>query len=152
MTDPAPRLFADEAAIRHVGEGLLARTLPRAEWTHEAHLAACAWIVATRPDIDPERDMRGIIALYNEAAGGVNDDHRGYHQTITLCFVRAVRLSLARSGAVPLCDAVNALLLAPEGRRDWPLHFYSRERLFSVAARRGWIAPDLKPLPQCSVA
>jgi hypothetical protein len=29
------------------------------------------------------------------------------------------------------------------GRRDWPLRFYSRERLFSVEARRGHVEPDL---------
>ena len=29
------------------------------------------------------------------------------------------------------------------GRRDWPLRFYSRERLFSVEARRTFVAPDL---------
>ena len=32
------------------------------------------------------------------------------------------------------------------GDKAWPLSFWSAERLFSVAARRGWIAPDLKPL------
>ena len=26
--------------------------LPRAEWTHEAHLAACLWLIGERPDID----------------------------------------------------------------------------------------------------
>jgi len=30
---------------------------------------------------------------------------------------------------------------------DWPLQFYSRERLFSSAARAAWVAPDLKPAP-----
>jgi hypothetical protein len=41
MTDPfEPRLFADETAVRHIGEGLVACTLTRPEWTHEAHLAA----------------------------------------------------------------------------------------------------------------
>ena len=39
------RPFADDAAVRHVGEGLLARTLPKPEWTHEAHLAACLWLI-----------------------------------------------------------------------------------------------------------
>jgi hypothetical protein len=33
------------------------------------------------------------------------------------------------------------------GRRDWPLGFYSRELLFSVAARRGFVEPDRAPLP-----
>ena len=58
MPDHLIRLFADDAAVRHVGEGMLARTLPRAEWTHEAHLAACAWIVLERPDITASATCR----------------------------------------------------------------------------------------------
>ena len=42
---------------------------------------------------------------------------------------------------------VNALLLSPMGRRDWPLRFYSKARLFSVEARREYIVPDLAALP-----
>ena len=41
MTDLPIRFFIDDAAIAHLGEGLLACTLAREEWTHEAHLAAC---------------------------------------------------------------------------------------------------------------
>jgi hypothetical protein len=48
---------------------------------------------------------------------------------------------------LPLAAKVNALLVAPEGQRDWPHRFYTRERLFSVEARLGWCAPDLAPLP-----
>ena len=33
------------------------------------------------------------------------------------------------------------------GRRDWPLRFYSAERLFSVEARRKFVPPDLAALP-----
>ena len=47
---------------------------------------------------------------------------------------------------VPLVDKVNALLLAEEGRRDWPLLLYSWERLFSQEARLGWVEPDLAAL------
>lgn len=145
----APRLFVSDAAIEAIGEGLLARTLPRAAWTHEAHLAACLWLCRERPDIDVERRIPGIIARYNESVGGVNDDHQGYHETITQCFVRAVRLHLAeRTPCEPLVASVNALLLSDRGRRDWPLRLYSAELLFSVAARRGFVAPDRAPLPQ----
>ena len=45
---------------------------------------------------------------------------------------------------------MNALLLGPEGQRDWPLGYYSRDRLFSVEARLGWVAPDLAELPGLS--
>jgi hypothetical protein len=144
MTDHEIRFFVDDAAIRHVGEGLLARTLPKAEWTHEAHLAACLWLLTERPDIDAERDLPAIISGYNEAVGGVNDDTQGYHHTITLTYVAAVRgfLATIRSD-VPLAEKVNALLAAPEGRRDWALTLYSSDRLFSVQARLGYLPPDL---------
>ena len=49
--------------------------------------------------------------------------------------------------ALALVERVNALLTEPEGARDWPLRFYSRERLFSVEARRAVILPDLAALP-----
>lgn len=144
MTDHPIRFFADDAAVRHVGEGLLARTLPKAEWTHEAHLAACLWLLAERPDVDVERDLPGIISAYNEAVGGVNDATQGYHHTITLTYVAAVRAHLAATPAgTGLAAKVNALLAAPQGRRDWPLTLYSRDRLFSIDARLGFVPPDL---------
>lgn len=148
MTDHRPRLFDSDAAIRRIGEGLLACTLPRADWTHEAHLAACLYLVRDRADIDVDAAIGGIIRRYNESVGGVNDDTQGYHETITRVFLAGVRQHLAgRAEGESLADAVNALLLSPVGARDWPLRFYSRDRLFSVAARRDFVAPDLAPLP-----
>lgn len=138
-----PRLFTEDAAIRHVGEGMLACTLPKAEWTHEAHLAACAWLILERPDVVPERDLPRLIRRYNESVGGVNDATQGYHETITRVSIAAVRAALARSGAGRLAERVNFVLLSPEGRRDWPLRTYSPELLFSPEARLGWVEPDL---------
>ncbi|HEY0011223.1 MAG TPA: hypothetical protein VGB79_00045 [Allosphingosinicella sp.] len=142
-----PRPFATEDEIRRIGEGLLARTLPRAQWTHEAHLAATAWILIERPDIAPERDLPEIIARYNESVGGVNDATQGYHETITQVSIHAVRRALRQSEGEGLAVRVNALLQSPEGRRDWPLRFYSPERLFSQDARLRRVDPDLAPLP-----
>ena len=149
MTDYPPRLFRDYAAIRHLGEGLLACRLARDEWTHEAHLAATCWLVRERPDIDAERELPGLIRRFNESVGGVNDDTQGYHETITQVFLRGVRLHIAATGTtIGLADCVNALLVDEKGRRDWPLRFYTKERLFSSAARREFVAPDRAPLPK----
>src|SRR5436305_12826641 len=145
MHDHEPRLWLHDDAIRSVGERFLARVLPKVECTHEAHLSTCAWLILERPDILPERDLPDLIRRYNESVGGVNDATQGYHETITRIFVRAVRGHLATSEGLPLNGRINALLSAPEGRRDWPLRFYSRERLFSPKARLGWIEPDLAP-------
>ena len=151
MTDYAPRLFVSDAEIFRLGEGLLTRTLTRDDWTHEAHLAATTYLLLRRPDIDLDGELPGIIRRFNESVGGVNSDTEGYHETITRTFLQGVRLFLAapRNGEA-LRDIVNGLLLSPMGRRDWPLRFYSRERLFSVEARRRFVEPDLRaiePIP-----
>lgn len=143
MPDHSIRLFLSDAAVRRIGEGLLNRTLPRADWTHEAHLAACVWLLLERRDIDPERALPGIIRGYNETVGGVNDDAQGYHETLTQIYIRGVRGFLAGCGQSSLLETVNALLISKVGSRDWPLRFYSKALLFSVAARRNWVEPDL---------
>ena len=148
MTEWSPRLFASDAEIERIGEGLLARTLPREEWTHEAHLAATTWLLTRRPDVDIDKQLPDIIRRYNESVGGVNDDTQGYHETITRVFLHGVQLFLAEANRKePLHELVNELLLSPMGKRDWPFRFYSPERLFSVEARRAFIAPDLTALP-----
>jgi len=148
MTAYRPRLFACDDEVAGLGEGLLERTVPRAEWTHEAHLAATLYLLLRRPDVDLDRQLPEIIRGYNESVGGVNDDTQGYHETITRVFLHGVRMFLEEGDASePLHQLVNQLLLSPMGKRDWPLRFYSRERLFSVEARRAFIAPDLAALP-----
>jgi hypothetical protein len=145
--DSPPRLFASCEEVREIGGGLLARTLPKPRWTHEAHLAATLWRIRERPDSAPERDLPGIIRAYNEAWGGVNDDARGYHHTVTILYARALAgFAATRSADEPLSACVTAALTAPIGRRAFPLTHYSPERLFSVEARRGWVEPDRAPL------
>jgi len=148
MTDYRPRLFSSDSDIEHVGERFLARSLPKEEWTHEAHLATTTWLLLRRPDIDVDRQLPDLIRGYNESVGGVNDDTQGYHETITRAFIAGVRLFLSEADeAEPLHELVDELLLSPMGRRDWPFRFYSRDRLFSVEARRTFVEPDVAALP-----
>lgn len=147
MTDHPIRFFEAEAEIVRLGDGLVACTLVREEWTHEAHLAACLYLLTRRPDVDVDAQIGAIISRFNESVGGVNDDHGGYHDTITRAYVAGVRRFLRERASGDLCADVNALLASEIGRRDWPLRFYSRDLLFSVPARRGFVEPDLAPLP-----
>lgn len=140
--------FSDDAQIEAIGTQLLAATLPKAEWTHAAHLAAAAWIVSVRKDLNPARDMPGIIAAYNVASGVANTDTGGYHETITQASLQAVAAFLAaQAEGTPLHVACNRLLASPYGSKDWLLRHWSQPVLFSTAARRTWVAPDLAPLP-----
>ena len=135
-----------DAEVADLARRLLDRSLPKAEWTHAAHLTATLHLVRTRNE-GLERDMPGIIRTYNVAVGGVNDDAGGYHETITQAYLAAIRAFVATLPAGTSDSEASARLLAtPMGDKAWPLSFWSRERLFSVAARRGWVEPDLKPL------
>jgi len=148
MTDHEIRPFASDAAVRRVGEGLLARTLPRKEWTHEAHLGSCLWLLRERRDINLPRELPAIIAGYNEAVGGQNTDTAGYHETITQAYICLVAVFLAEHDrGQPLVELVNAMLRSPLAHRDALLAHYRREHLFSVAARKYWVEPDLAPIP-----
>ncbi len=148
MTEFPVRHFDSDEAVAHVGEGLLTRTLSREEWTHEAHLAATTYLTLRRPEISLDAVLPHIISRYNESVGGVNDDTQGYHDTITRAYLRGVRLFLEEADTRrPIHELVNELLMSPMGRRDWPLQFWSKERLMSVEARRSWVEPDLKAMP-----
>jgi hypothetical protein len=121
------------------------RTLPAAEWTHTAHLRI-AWLHLHRYGLD-EAHLRmrvGIIRL-NAVHGLVETPQRGYHETIT-------RVWLVLVGAARHRDACadSRAFLATHGEalgREAPLAYYSRDVLFSLAARTMFVAPDLAPLP-----
>lgn len=136
---------AAPADLRALAEALLARTLPKAEWTHEAHLGATLYLLAARPDLDLDRDMPGIIRGYNEAVGTANTDAGGYHETLTRFYLLLLRAVLADAPPESSVDTVfKDLLASPAADRAFPLRYYSRELLFSVAARRAFVAPDLQ--------
>lgn len=135
-----------EADIDRIGRSVEARTLPKCEWTHAAHFAAAMWVL-TRANLVAERDLPAVIRGYNEATGTPNTDTTGYHETITLASIRVARAYLANGSHAGRAEVLRELLASPFGRSDWLLAYYSRDRLFSVEARRRWVEPDLSPLP-----
>ena len=144
---PPHPTFASDADLEAIANGLIDRTLPKRLWTHAGHFAAATWIIARRPDLDAARDMPGLIKAYNVSVGGLNTDTAGYHETITQASLRAARAFLAGCQEVRLHVACNRLLASPLGEPDWLLAHWSRECLFSRAARLAWVEPDVKSLP-----
>ena len=92
MTAP-PAPFTTDAEVARLGARLLDLSLPKPEWTHAAHLTATAWLVTTQGQ-GLERELPGIIRRYNVAAGGVNSDVEGYHETITQASLERSRFRL----------------------------------------------------------
>ncbi len=118
-------------------------TLPKPRWTHQAHLLVGLWYLSHHPAAKALPIVRGRIRAYNEAVGTENTDSGGYHETLTRFFLNSIAGHMSRHPEESLPESLALLLKAPLARSSWPLQFYSRERLFSVQARREWLEPDL---------
>jgi hypothetical protein len=140
-------LFTSDDQVAAIGKGLIDQTLPKSEWTHAAHFAAALWLLRCQPEINASDALPGFIRAYNEATGVANTDSSGYHETITLASARAAQWFLADRQGSALFVICNELMASPFGNSGWLLAYWSRDRLFSVEARRGWLEPDLQPLP-----
>lgn len=124
-----------------------ARTLPKPEWTHLAHLVVGTWHVHRHGPARALELLRTGITRLNEAHGTVNDDSGGYHETVTRAYVQLLAEFVRTRSGSPAADCVQAVLASPLAGKTVLLRYYSRERLMSVAARRGWVEPDREPLP-----
>jgi hypothetical protein len=101
-----------------------------------------------RPELNLAERMPGFIRAYNQATNTPNTDTGGYHETITQASLRGARAVLnAHRPTMPLHEVLDDLMATRLGARDWMLAYWSRERLFSVEARRGWLEPDIQPMP-----
>ncbi|MEZ5681937.1 MAG: hypothetical protein R3E14_11680 [Erythrobacter sp.] len=139
--------FETDDDFARLATSVLDASLPHGEWTHEAHFALALWMLRHRPEGASPQDFRRIIMRLNDAHGTPNTDNSGYHHTITIASIEAARSCLSRhDGNEPLAHVLKSLVDGPCGRSGWILAYWSRDRLFSVAARRDWVEPDLQTL------
>jgi hypothetical protein len=121
-------------------------TLPKSEWTHEAHLIAGLYLLSNFGEQALDQ-MRSRLIRYNLAVGGVNDDHNGYHETMTVFWLWALRSICGdENGKVRWDQETLDDLIFDEGLADrnlW-LAYYSKERMMSVEARKSFLPPDLQ--------
>jgi len=120
--------------------------LTKQQWTHQAHLTAGFWYVSQLGATEALEVIRGNIRRHNESVGTANTDTGGYHESITRLYLDAIEQHVRAHEHVSFAASLQALLDSQLGTSNWPLAYYSRERLFSVAARRGWVEPDLQSL------
>lgn len=139
--------FTTFSEVETLIRGFEDRTLPKAQWTHRAHVVVASWYLICHPFEEAVSRMREGVKTYNVSQGGANTSESGYHETITLVWLRILRAWLSRARLeCSLLHLINELV-ADFGDSGHPFEYYSRERLMSPEARAGWIEPDLKPLP-----
>ncbi|MDQ3803406.1 MAG: hypothetical protein M3416_06070 [Acidobacteriota bacterium] len=137
--------YRDAGEIFDLLRGFETCALPRGRWTHAAHLTVALWYLLQYDWPEAVARVRAGIKRLNEAHGVVTTRERGYHETLTLFWLRHVRAFLERdyNEARPLVPLANELI--ERSGKGLPLEHYTRELLFSWEARLGWVEPDIKP-------
>ncbi len=132
--------FTDDNEILDLVRRFESCEINPAEFRHYQHLTVALWYVRQFPyDIASEKlraGIRKLAAAYGKA---------GYHETITLFWLRVVGDFVTAAGAGAICDLANRLAAAHHDK-DLIRQFYSEELITSPAAKAGWVEPDLKPL------
>ena len=101
-----------------IAAAFCSRTLPKAQWTHEAHLRVGLWHLLNHSAEEALRLMRQRIKTYNLATGGQNTDDAGYHETITRFFLRRIEHFLTTAdcaAARRFGSRVDSMLGRPAG-------------------------------------
>ena len=139
---PSYRTDAEvEALVRAFESG----ELPRAAWTHRAHLTVALWYLLRFPAQEATELIRIGIQRYNQSQGIITTRENGYHETLTQFWIRMVWRSVSNvsSAHASLSDMANEVA-ARYSDKNLPLQYYSRERLNSWEARISWVEPDVK--------
>jgi hypothetical protein len=121
-------------------------SLPRSQWTHEAHLTVALWYLFYDSEQEAINAVRNGIKRYNSVQGVETTKDGGYHETLTLFWVRTIRRYLAdESRNRSMVNLANGLI-AKYADRTLPFTYYTRDRLMSSEARINWVEPDLRSL------
>jgi len=121
--------------------------ISREQWDHQSHVTVACWYLLCSPFSEAVEKMKASLHHYLDTLGIETTLERGYHETITVGWMRLVSDYLARTNLdCSLAELIHGLIEHVR-EKDYLLAYYSRERLMSKEARYGWIEPDLKELP-----
>lgn len=145
MPPELPEFLASPEALDAFVSAFEGRTLPKASWTHAAHVATGA-VYVLRYRGEALDYLRSNISRFNESVGGVNGPDSGYHETLTRLWALLIAAHVGDESEphVAACKAVAAF-----GHQN-KLHaaYYSFDVVASREARAAWLAPDLEgPYP-----
>ncbi|MCP3137318.1 hypothetical protein [Pyxidicoccus xibeiensis] len=119
-----------------------AATYPGEDFRHGAHVRL-AWLCLREHGFEAGlARVRELIQRYAAALGATGK----YHETLTRAWAELVQVGL---DAAPDVTSFDAFLEARPELEDSRLleRHYRKETLDSVAARAGWVPPDMAPLP-----
>lgn len=119
--------------------------LPLSEWCHALHLRV-AYLILSAASFDAAlAKLREGIQAYNAAHAVPSSLESGYHETLTVCWLRLVAESM---GDAPAGDSRAFHDAHPELHDERRvLDYYTRDHILTQRAKREFVEPNRRPLP-----
>lgn len=134
----------DDAALFAAFE---AGAIPSERWTHREHLRVAYLHLVRWPYGEALDRMRDGIRALNAANGVPAGLERGYHETVTVAWMRLIADALRRGD--PAADSRAFFAGHPALADKFALRrHYSRGRILTAGAKEAFVPPDLEPLPE----
>jgi hypothetical protein len=118
-------------------------SLPKEQWTHSAHLLTGACYMHALGEAAAIDKMRVCVRRYNEAVGGKNTETSGYHETITIAWIKLLHGLLRESGPIARAAFAHLAVERFATEREILRRYYAFDLVKSIEARRVWIPPTL---------
>lgn len=135
--------YKNEIDIHNLVRAFEERTLAKSDWTHVAHLTVGLYYCFNNSLGQAKNLMSDGIYWLNDAHGTPNNETSGYHETLTLFWLKTINSFLERNREETSLKVLANELLNFYNDPKYPFKFYSRELLFSKEARQNYIEPDL---------
>jgi hypothetical protein len=136
--------YKTEEEIRTLVESFEACSFHPSEFRHYQHLTVALWYVSNLPFDEATTKVTQGIRRLADAYGKT-----GYHETITLFWLRVVACFVAEREQLTLPELANALIEHCVDKNLIGRH-YSADLLASAKAKAEWVEPDLHPLPKAN--
>src|SRR5258707_1332691 len=111
-------LLESEASLQRFVEEWKAGRLPKAEWTHAAHVAMAAYFAFDHAAAATSAIMKAGILHHNTSVGTANTEDNGYHETLTRFWSSEIGEFVRSGHFTSRLEAVRAAVSAFGADRD----------------------------------
>lgn len=136
--------YSSDQEIQSLVNQFESNVLPISQWTHQAHLTVGLYYLRNNTFHESLCLIRANIITYNVATGGINSTTRGYHETLTVFWLKVLAEFLEKQKSEPLFKVCNSFMESPLSSRELPFQYYTKEKIFSIEARASYIGPGEK--------
>ena len=142
--------YRNENEIAEIVRSFEKAAISRTDWKHREHLTVALYYLSVHDYETAYRKMRDGIFKLLRAFEIDFAKEMPYHETLTVFWLKTVDDFRRKSNGFSNVELYNRLI--EQFDKNYPLQFYTRERLFSDEARAKFIVGDARQNAETAVS